>query len=80
MSLDSDYSTPKEDRKYGVRLMKLWILQTSHPTVPTNLTELLTASANTWQVIPVERFQELVESMPRHVAAVIKARGQLVTR
>ncbi|GFU52395.1 hypothetical protein TNCV_3959091 [Trichonephila clavipes] len=30
---------------------------------------------NIWQVIPVERFQKLVESLPRHVAAVIKARG-----
>ncbi|GFX53895.1 transposable element Tc1 transposase [Trichonephila clavipes] len=33
------------------------------------------AIANIWQVIPVEGFQKLVESMPRHVAAIIKARG-----
>ncbi|GFW82428.1 transposable element Tcb2 transposase [Trichonephila clavipes] len=39
-----------------------------------DLTELWTALANIWQVIPVERFQK-VESMPRRVAAVIKARG-----
>ncbi|GFT96954.1 transposable element Tcb2 transposase [Trichonephila clavipes] len=46
-----------------------------HYTAPTNLTELRTALANIWQVIPVERFQKLVESMFRHVAAVINARG-----
>ncbi|GFV82147.1 transposable element Tcb2 transposase [Trichonephila clavipes] len=43
-------------------------------TVPTNLTELWIALANIWQGIPVERFQKLVESMPRCVATVIKAR------
>ncbi|GFU57244.1 hypothetical protein TNCV_3634341 [Trichonephila clavipes] len=31
--------------------------------------------ANIWQVIPVESFQKLVESMPDRVEAVIKARG-----
>ncbi|GFX63017.1 uncharacterized protein TNCV_3465621 [Trichonephila clavipes] len=31
-----------------------------HHTAPTNLTELWTTFANIWQVIPVERFQELV--------------------
>ncbi|GFV81712.1 transposable element Tcb2 transposase [Trichonephila clavipes] len=41
----------------------------------TNLTELRTTLANIWQVILVERFQKLVELMPRRVAAVIKARG-----
>ncbi|PRD31911.1 UNVERIFIED_CONTAM: hypothetical protein NCL1_22061 [Trichonephila clavipes] len=35
-------------------------------------------AANIWQVIPVKRRQELIESMPRPVAAVMKA--QLVTR
>ncbi|GFY24612.1 transposable element Tcb2 transposase [Trichonephila clavipes] len=43
-----------------------------HPTAPTSLTELWTALANIWQVIPVERFQKLVESMSRRMAAVIK--------
>ncbi|GFU14505.1 transposable element Tcb2 transposase [Trichonephila clavipes] len=43
-----------------------------HPPAPTKLTELWTALANIWEVIPVERFQKLVESMPRRVAAVIK--------
>ncbi|GFT85749.1 transposable element Tcb2 transposase [Trichonephila clavipes] len=46
-----------------------------HHTSPTNLTELWTALANIWQVILVERFQKLVESIPHRVAAVIKARG-----
>lgn len=46
-----------------------------HHTAPKNLTELWTVLANIWQAIPVERFQKLVESMPRRVAAVIKARG-----
>ncbi|GFW89405.1 transposable element Tcb2 transposase [Trichonephila clavipes] len=41
----------------------------------TNLNELCTALANIWQVIPVERFRKLVASMPRHMEAVIKARG-----
>ncbi|GFU48609.1 transposable element Tc1 transposase [Trichonephila clavipes] len=41
-------------------------------TASTNLTELLTALANIWQVIPVQRFQKLVESMPRRVTAVVK--------
>ncbi|GFU01765.1 transposable element Tcb2 transposase [Trichonephila clavipes] len=46
-----------------------------HHTSPTNLPELWTALANIWQVIPVERFQKLVESMFRREVAVIKARG-----
>ncbi|GFV59902.1 transposable element Tcb2 transposase [Trichonephila clavipes] len=44
-------------------------------TAPTNLTELWAALANIWLVISVERFQKLVESMPRRVSAVIEARG-----
>ncbi|GFY16464.1 transposable element Tcb2 transposase [Trichonephila clavipes] len=44
-----------------------------HNTAPRNLTELWTALDNIWQVITVERFQKFVESMPRRVAAVIKA-------
>ncbi|GFV52879.1 transposable element Tcb2 transposase [Trichonephila clavipes] len=46
-----------------------------HHTATTNLTELWTALVNNWQVIPVERFQKLAESMPCRVAAVIKAIG-----
>ncbi|GFU19032.1 transposable element Tc3 transposase [Trichonephila clavipes] len=45
-----------------------------HLTEPAKLTELCTALANIWQVIPVEPFEKLVESMLRRVAAVIKTR------
>ncbi|GFV35636.1 transposable element Tcb2 transposase [Trichonephila clavipes] len=38
-----------------------------HHTAQTNITELWPALANSWQVIPVERFQKLIKSMPRHV-------------
>ncbi|GFY26318.1 transposable element Tc1 transposase [Trichonephila clavipes] len=53
-----------------------------HHTAPTNINGLETALANIWQIISVERFQKLIESMPHHVAAVMKARGgpSLVTR
>ncbi|GFU48346.1 hypothetical protein TNCV_3342391 [Trichonephila clavipes] len=43
-----------------------------HHTSPTNLSELWTALANIWQVIPVERFKKLVGAMTYRVAAVIK--------
>ncbi|GFY29926.1 transposable element Tc1 transposase [Trichonephila clavipes] len=43
--------------------------------MPNAHAELWTALANIRQVIPVIRFQKLVESMPRRVAAVFKARG-----
>ncbi|GFW01892.1 transposable element Tcb2 transposase [Trichonephila clavipes] len=46
-----------------------------HHTAPTNLTELRTALADIWQVIPVDHFQKLVEFMPRHVVIVINTRG-----
>ncbi|GFX60675.1 transposable element Tcb2 transposase [Trichonephila clavipes] len=46
-----------------------------HHTAPKNITELWTALKNIWQAIPVERFQKLVESMPRPAATVIKVRG-----
>ncbi|GFX81499.1 transposable element Tcb2 transposase [Trichonephila clavipes] len=45
-----------------------------HHTAPTNLTELWTALANIRQVIPMEHFQKIVESMPHCVVALIKAR------
>ncbi|GFX13289.1 transposable element Tcb2 transposase [Trichonephila clavipes] len=45
-----------------------------HHTVLMNLTELWTALATIWKVITVERFQKLVEYIPRRVAVVIKAR------
>ncbi|GFX76970.1 hypothetical protein TNCV_2258331 [Trichonephila clavipes] len=46
-----------------------------HHTAPMNRTELWTSLANIWQFIPVEHFQKLVESIPRRVAAVMKARA-----
>ncbi|GFW84634.1 transposable element Tcb2 transposase [Trichonephila clavipes] len=46
-----------------------------HHTAPTNLSELRISVSKTWQLIPVERFQTLVEFMPCSVAAVIKANG-----
>ncbi|GFU99657.1 transposable element Tcb2 transposase [Trichonephila clavipes] len=42
---------------------------------PTHFSELWTALANIWQVIPVERFQKFFESLSRREAAIIKARG-----
>ncbi|GFX17694.1 hypothetical protein TNCV_474941 [Trichonephila clavipes] len=50
-----------------------WLLSglKGHPTAPTNFTELWKALVNIWQVIPVERFQKHIESMPRRVEAVI---------
>ncbi|GBL92876.1 hypothetical protein AVEN_54544-1 [Araneus ventricosus] len=47
----------------------------AHHTTPATLTELCRDLADVWQAIPLERFRKLVESMPRRVAAVIKARG-----
>ncbi|GFV41038.1 hypothetical protein TNCV_2666291 [Trichonephila clavipes] len=41
---------------------------------PMNLTEVWTTLANIWQVTSIERFHELLESMPRRVATLIKAR------
>ena len=46
-----------------------------HHTAPTNLSELWAALGNIFQVITLERFQKLVKSVPRRVAAVIEARG-----
>ncbi|GFV45877.1 transposable element Tcb2 transposase [Trichonephila clavipes] len=36
-----------------------------HHTAPTDFTEFLAALANIWGVVPVGRFQKLVQSMPR---------------
>ncbi|GBN80547.1 Transposable element Tcb2 transposase [Araneus ventricosus] len=47
----------------------------AHHTTPATLTKLWAALVDVWQAILVERFRKLVESMPRRVAAVIKARG-----
>ncbi|GFW16350.1 glycine receptor subunit alpha-3 [Trichonephila clavipes] len=55
-------------RRSDLNLIKnLWVVLEEdvkgHHTAPTNLTELWTALANIWQVIPVERFQNFVESV-----------------
>ncbi|GFX81120.1 hypothetical protein TNCV_1911121 [Trichonephila clavipes] len=65
--LDRDWSV--EDRK-----REAWSVK-DHHTSATNLTELWTALANIWKVIQVERFQKLVESMPRRVADFMRTRG-----
>ncbi|GFW49025.1 hypothetical protein TNCV_3902231 [Trichonephila clavipes] len=46
-----------------------------HNTATMILMELWTALANIWQVISVELYQKLIESIPRRVTAFIKARG-----
>lgn len=49
-------------------------VKTRH-TTPATLTALWTVQADVFQTILVKRHRKLVESMPRCVAAVIKARG-----
>lgn len=44
-------------------------------TPPSNLTQLRAAIMSAWVNIPQERYQHLVESMPRRVSAVIRAKG-----
>jgi hypothetical protein len=39
------------------------------------LTQLWEALESTWASIPVERFRHLVESMPRRIEAVLRAKG-----
>ncbi|GFU23787.1 transposable element Tcb2 transposase [Trichonephila clavipes] len=48
-----------------------------HHTASMSLFELWTALTKVLQVIPMESFLNLVESMPRRMAAVIRARGGL---
>ncbi len=43
---------------------------------PTNLQQLCDAIMSIWTKISEERFQDLVESMPRRIEAVLKAKGQ----
>ncbi|GFS47596.1 hypothetical protein TNCV_3133841 [Trichonephila clavipes] len=52
-----------------------------HHTASINLTELWTALANNRQVIRMEHFQKLVESIPRHVQPLSRSEeAQLITR
>jgi hypothetical protein len=41
-----------------------------------NLTQQLEALELTWPSIPVKRFRHLVESMPRQIEAVLRAKGR----
>jgi hypothetical protein len=41
---------------------------------PANLTQLWEALESTWASIPVERFLHLVESVPRRIEAVLRAK------
>lgn len=47
----------------------------NHSPVPQTLGELATVLPRLWQTIPAEDLNNLVESMPRRVEAVIEARG-----
>lgn len=42
---------------------------------PSSLTQLRAAIMSPWANIPLQRYQQLVESMPRRIAAVIRAKG-----
>ena len=44
---------------------------------PANLTQLWEALESTWTSIPVEHFRPLVESMPRGIEAVLRAKGEV---
>ena len=45
---------------------------------PANLTQLWEALESTWASIPVERFRHLVESIPRQIEAVPRAKRERV--
>jgi hypothetical protein len=47
----------------------------TRPQRPTSPTDVATALQEEWAVIPPETFRHLVESLPRRVQAVIKAKG-----
>jgi transposase len=47
----------------------------SHPVVPDNLNDLRIALLEEWERIPQDYVQNLFESMPRRMEAVIRARG-----
>ena len=46
-----------------------------HPTPPKGVHELWDNVAEEWDGIPPEVCQNLIESMPRRIQAVIKAKG-----
>ena len=47
----------------------------SYPDVPSGVFPLWERTAKEWKEIPVEVCQNLIESMPRRLEAVIKAKG-----
>ena len=48
----------------------------NYPDVPRSIHELWSRVQAEWVKIPVEVVQNLIDSMPRRVAAVIKAKGK----
>ena len=50
-------------------------MRSSHPT---SLVELKGLIANTWSSIQVQELESLAASMPKRVAAVIRAKGDLL--
>ena len=42
---------------------------------PDNLTQLWEQLESIWASLPVERFRHLVESMPRRIESVLRAKG-----
>ena len=47
----------------------------SQPNRPSSLQALTSAVMDTWKSISMGNYQKLVESLPRHVKAVIDAKG-----
>jgi len=47
----------------------------SRATSPKNLDELWEALCEEWDAIPAAFFESLIQSMPRHVSAVIASKG-----
>ena len=46
-----------------------------HPTPPGGISELWERAEKEWEAIPQSACRDLVETMPRRIAAVIKAKG-----
>ena len=47
----------------------------SYETEPSNINELWERVEKEWDAIPVDLYKTLIESIPRRINAVIKARG-----
>ncbi len=59
------------ERRWYVMEREIWIMDVQ----PTNLQQLRDAIMSIWTKISEECFQHLVESMPRRIKAVLKAKG-----